>query len=544
MQGMDRREFLQAAAGAVAGMALRPLAIGKTRPAGVAPEQMNILFLVVEDWTTAGVGCYGNELVKTPHVDALARSGVRFDRAYCQAPICNPSRSSFCTGLRPGTTGIYGNWQWMSKLLPADAVSIAELLKRNGAFAVGMGKLYHHTHYAAKQLSAFDRLELCKPPPGYKGISKGYRQPPGTRPRRKKSWRFTPDTALDARLIKLREEQKTLEKKYPLDTPDRWQKVQRPFQQLYAELVGDLGEYEEYTQDGRIARYAARMIGEFAQAGRQFFMSVGLHAPHTPLLSPKKYSDMYDPAKMPTPAAPPEADRGVPDVARRSGRNYDIFNQFEPTGERVRAALAGYYGCSSFVDAQIGIVLDALARAGIAERTIVVMFSDHGFHLGEHGCWSKYTLFEQSTRVPLIVRLPGAPANGQVCDGIVELIDVLPTLADLWGIARPDNFEGISLRPLLADAKRPWKAAAFSTLPMGGMGRAVRTKRYRYTEWAKGKAKPFAVELYDLRSDPWEQHNLASDPAAAETVARLAKLLKDGWKAALPPSSTAPARAK
>jgi len=237
------------------------------------------------------------------------------------------------------------------------------------------------------------------------------------------------------------------------------------------------------------------------------------------------------------PRAPRKDDRGVPDPAVRWGKNYDIFNQFAQTPERIRAALAGYYGCSSFVDAQIGIVLKALQTAGIADRTIVVLLADHGFHLGEHGCWSKYTLFEQSTRVPLIVRVPGAGGNGKACDGIVELVDLLPTLAELWKVKAPANLEGLSFDPLLDKPGTPWKSGAFCTLRMGAtVGRAVRAKRYRYTEWAGRGRKPDAFELYDLQADPWEQHNLAGEGDHARTRTRLAALLKQGHKAALPGS--------
>jgi uncharacterized sulfatase len=534
---MDRRDFLLTAAGGVGALALPSIGLAERKSGQADPSKMNMIFIAVEDWSTAGVGCYDNSIVKTPNLDAFARTGVRFARAYCQAPVCNPSRSSFCTGLRPDTTGVYGNEDPMSEKLPPDAVSIAELLKRKGAFTASLGKLYHYTHCARKQLRAFDRIEISKVPEGYKGISKGYKLPPGTPPQPKRDFKYTPDPVIDAKLKKLWEERKELEKKYPLGTPNRWFKVYRPFQQLYAEMTGACAEIEEHTYDGKIARCSAEMIREFAADGRQFLLCVGLHAPHTPLVSPKKYADMYDPAKMPMPAALPDQDRNIPAVAKRNGQNFDIFNQFEQTPEKIRAALAGYYGCSSFVDAQIGIVLNALDEAGIADNTIVVVFSDHGFHLGEHGCWSKFTLFEQSTRVPLIVRVPGARANGQVCDEIVELVDVLPTLADLWNIEAPKNLEGVSFAPLLDDPAKPWKKAAFSTITLGGLGRSVRTKRYKYAEYTrKDEDKPHAIELYDLKIDPWEQNNVAGDPKYAGKVAELSKLLATGWKAALPPS--------
>ncbi len=534
---IDRRDFLKAAAGGVG--ALTWPRIGLAEPASSCDDvaSMNILFIVVEDWSTAGLHCYGNDIVQTPNIDAFAQTGVRFTRAYCQGPCCNPSRSSFLTGLRPDTTGVYSNEHPMSQHLPQDAVSIAELLKRKGAFTARLGKLYHYPHTAEKQLHAFDRLEMRTGPKGYRGITRGYSPPRGTPPEPKYNFTYYPDPATDAQLKKLKAEQKELEKKYPPGTRGRWSKVTKPFYQVWTELLGDCGKPEEHTYDGKIARYSAQIIKEYAAKNRQFFLSVGLHAPHTPLIAPKKYVDMYDPTKMPLPQATPDQDRGVPDVARKFGNNWDLFHTLQQTTQNVRNAIAGYYACSTFTDAQVGIILRALDQAGIAHKTIVFLLSDHGFHLGEHGCWSKYTLFEQSTRVPFIVRLPGAKGNGQACDGIVELVDLLPTMADLWNIDPPKNFEGISFAPLLDTPQRPWKKAAFTVLATRGLGRSVRTKRYKYAEYTKKGAKaPYAVELYDLHVDPWEQNNVVHHPAYAQTVAELAKLLAAGWKAALPPS--------
>jgi arylsulfatase A-like enzyme len=548
---MKRRDFLKAASSAAGLLAVNRLGLGAasatvpaTAPATMprTAGMMNILFLIVEDWTPAAIGCYGSRISRTPNVDALARSGVRFDRAYVSVPICNPSRSSLCTGLRPDSTHVYGNDDNMGKCLPLDAISLAELLRRRGAYTASISKLYHTTEIAEKQLAAFDRLEMCDKPTGYKGVSKGYKAPPGTPPSLRKGWTYTPDLQLDAKLVQLKKEEKELEKKYTPGTPGRYNKVYAPFYQEYTELLGDSGEREEHMQDGKIARLACQMLREFAADERQFFLSVGLHAPHTPLLAPKKYVDLYNPDDMPMPHAPHSQDRGVPDIALKYGKNYDVFCKYEQTPERVRRAIASYYACSTFVDAQIGLILKGLEDAGLADNTIVVLVGDHGFHLGEHGCWSKYTLFEQSTHAPLIVRVPGAKANGKACDQIVEFVDLLPTFADLWSIETPKTFEGLSLAPLLQDPSRPWKKAAFTMLPAvgNGLGRSVRTRRYRYSEWRGDKSlpgtrsKPVAVELYDLQADPWEQVNLADDGDLARLRTQMAELLAAGYGAALP----------
>lgn len=228
------------------------------------------------------------------------------------------------------------------------------------------------------------------------------------------------------------------------------------------------------------------------------------------------------------------------------GCNYDIFNglypKFAQTPVREREALAAYYACASYVDAQIGLVLAGLEGAGLAENTIVVFFSDHGFQLGEHGMWSKFSLFEQSTRVPLIVRMPGAAGNGRATDAMVELVDVLPTLAEWWGLPRDPRWEGDSFAPLVQQPVQPWKEAVFATIPISGLGRMVRTPGWRYSEWRKdtalpGKTPPVARELYDLQKDPWEQINLADDPAHTAKAAEMAARLQAGWQAARPPGA-------
>jgi len=258
------------------------------------------------------------------------------------------------------------------------------------------------------------------------------------------------------------------------------------------------------------------------------------------LRCPKEYLDLYEFDQIPAPEAPAEKDRGIPAVAKRLGLNYDIFNRnykHPVSSEAARRAVMAYYACSSFVDSQIGLVLEALDREGLKDSTIVIIFSDHGFQLGEHGLWSKYTLFEQSTRVPLLVRVPGAAANGAVCDQIVELVDLVPTLCELLNMSRPANLEGTSIVPLLSRPGQPWKKAAFTVCPIAGyVGRSVRTKRWRYAEWQSKKTDASEIELYDLKADPWEQNNLADDPERAKQVARLAALLKGGWRAALPGS--------
>ena len=227
-----------------------------------------------------------------------------------------------------------------------------------------------------------------------------------------------------------------------------------------------------------------------------------------------------------------DKDTDVPELARRRDQDH-VTNHFIGTD---REALAAYYACCTYMDAQLGIVLDALERTGLDENTIVIFYADHGFQLGQHGLWCKNTLFEQSTQVPFIVRVPGAPANGSACHAFVELVDVFPTICDLLRIAYPhDRFEGVSLTPLLGDTSLPWKTCAFSEVKLGPhLARAVRADRYRYGKWEREDGSTLAEELYDMEADPWEQHNLAADPRFSARLQEMEAMLEAGWKAALP----------
>lgn len=510
---------------------------------GKDPRDMNILVIVVEDWSAFALGCYGNPVVQTPHLDRLAAGGVRFNHAYCQGTVCNPSRAALVTGLRPDSTRVYGNGDAMDRHVPARSPSLPLTLRqRDGAWLGTLGKLVHRWDEAQRFAVGFDLNEYTHPYDvidGFDGVQRPIPAPPGV-----SVWAEDEALALpEPHGSRLRELQAEREAKKAAGAPETWE-LRKPFQQYYAEMIGDSGLPEESMEDGRIARRAAGLLGELKTRKQPFFLSVGLYATHTPLLAPRDYTRLYDPDAMAATAAPLSGDDGVPAVARRLGRNYDIFNGYWPefarTPTRERAALAAYYACATYLDAQIGIVLDGLDRAGLADDTIVLFFADHGFHLGEHGMWSKFSLFEQSSRVPLIVRVPGAPANGRSCDALVELVDVLPTLADWWGLPRAPEWEGDSFRPLLDDPDQPWKQAVFASIPIRGLGRMVRTARYRYSEWRPDLSLPTATppqerELYDLSEDPLEQHNLIDDPAQRAQVDALAARLRAGWSAARPP---------
>lgn len=517
-------------------------------------EKMNILFITVEDWNADALGCYGNEVVKTPNLDALAQKGVVFNRAYCQGVVCNPSRSSFTTGLRPETTGVWGNADDCDNFINADHPNIAAILKQKGAYTAQTGKLMHKWKHSLNVINHFDQVEMEKPfldengvvidlEPDrgpFTGITK-YKNviPDYLASTEKRDWVWVPNKEHDEELVRLQQER---DAKLAAGEPNTWA-LRKPFQQYHAEMLGDMGFEDPYSDDGLVALFGEKMIDDFAQEQKQFFLHVGFYAPHTPLLAPKEYVEMYDTADIQISTRTRDKDQGVPDIAVRNGNNYDIFNgmypQFAPTPERQKLAIQAYYATSSFVDAQIGKLLKALERNGLSENTIVVMVADHGFHLGEHGCWSKFTVFEESIRVPFVMYVPGAKANGKKIDEIVELVDLIPTFSDLWDIEKDERMEGISFTPLLDNPNQEWKKAAFSMAPRPLNANTVRTKRYRYAEFGNQQelvagSIPVAIELYDHDIDPYEQINLAGNPEFASIEAELKEMLYAGWKAALP----------
>ncbi|MCX7048650.1 MAG: sulfatase [Candidatus Sumerlaeota bacterium] len=467
-------------------------------------SRMNVLFIITED-TNAGVwGCNGNPICKTPNIDRFAAGAVLFESAYVQAVCCNPTRTSFLTGLRPLSTGVWSNGQVMQERLPAGALTLPEYLKKKDFSTAVIGKFFHLTEYAEKQLLAFDRIEMYPKPPNWKG--------PGP------ILAFTPV-------------------KRPQKDPapaDRNSKEFRLWRTRQSDRYGDSGIAPEEEGDYRIAKTACALLKDFAQTKKRFFLSVHQTRPHTPLIAPKKYIAMYDPAKIPDPPAPPSSLKGCPYPKRVTGGNPDIFTKEQPTPQQAKEAIAAYYACMSFVDDNIGMILDALDKEGLAGNTIVFILGDHGFHLGDHGFWSKYSMLEETRRAPLAVRVPGAPGNGKVCREFVEFVDFVPTVGELAGLDLPANLEGTSFAPLLANPDQPWKKAVF--MVESPDNQVVRTKKFSYMELKNG---PVPVALYDLEKDPWETINMADDPAYSKNRKEMAELLKAGWKAALPDRAAA-----
>jgi uncharacterized sulfatase len=485
--------------------------VGASADAPAMPDtsRMNILLIDIEDTNAAALGVYGNPICKTPHLQRFAETAVRFDAAYVQAVCCNPSRTSFLTGLRPLTTGVTSNGHVMDEHLPPGTITLPEMLKARGFYLADIGKLFHRLDYADKQMAVFDRIEMYDRPEGWQG----------------------PDPILDFPAVRGRGRG---------DEPapkDRNSKAYRQWRAKHSDRFGDSGLAREEERDYRNALVAVALLKEFAKEKRHFFLAMGQSRPHTPLVAPKQYVDMYDPATIPMPPAPVEKLVKFPYMKRATGGNPDIFMQKQPTPEQVRGAIAAYYACLTFVDDNIGMVLRALEEAGLADNTIVIFLGDHGFHLGDHNFWSKYSMLEQTRRAPLIVRVPGAPANGKVCREIVEFVDLVPTIGELVELKVPGNVEGTSFVPLLVDPNRPWKKAMFLVEGDSERGQVVRTKKYSYMEFEKGE---MPAALYDLQKDPWETANVVDDPAYADVRRKMADLLHAGWKAARPPGVKAP----
>jgi len=449
-----------------------------------AQPKFNVLHIVSDDLNTS-LGCYGHAQVKSPHIDKLAASGVRFEKAYCQFPLCNPSRASFMTGMRPGSTKVYENSTHFRQALP-EVLSIPQTFSKAGAFSARVGKLYHY----------------------------GVPTQIGTS---------------------------------GLDDEPSWQQVVNPIghdkkveDQIHTLTPGQFGgtlswfndPSEEPQTDAVGAAEAIKLLE--AKKDGPFYLAVGFYRPHTPYVAPKKYFEQYPIEKVQLPTGPMKDAPGIPTQAYASYKK----EQDQLTDPMRKEILQAYFASTTFMDDQVGEVVAAVERLGLREKTVIVFHSDHGYHLGDHGLWQKQSLWENSAHVPLIISVPGNANNGKACPRTVELIDLHATLADVCGLPDPAS-DGTSLKPLLDNPQAAWERPAFTQVMRGGipgtgkgqgkkgkgkvsLGVSVRTEQFRYTEWDEGRQGSM---LFDLPNDPQETKDLSKDPAHAETISKMNAML-------------------
>ncbi len=448
--------------------------IGVTAAESTKP---NVLFLIADDLNVS-LGSYGHTQIETPNLDRLASEGVRFEHAYCQYPLCGPSRNSMLTGLYPNSTGIHQNSQIFRQTIPQHQ-SLPQAFRLDGYFAGRIGKLYHYNVP--------------------KSIGTNGHDDPG-------SWELELNPAGCDRLLEEGE----------------------IFSLSKNQFGGTLSWYasprdDRLHTDGMLADDACWVLDRCAtRAERPFFLAVGFYRPHTPYVAPEPYFEKYPRDQMPIVENSKVKTNGVPKAALESAQKI----QDSMSSDLRREAIQAYYASISFMDAQVGRVLDRLDSLGLRDNTIIVFTSDHGYHLGEHGLWQKLSLFEESAQVPLIISAPGMLKN-QVSNSPVGLIDLYPTLTELCSVKAPENLQGQSLVPMLKDSAAKGRGWTISQLMRGNakqkfFGFSIRTPEYRYTEWDTGKA---GRELYDHQSDPKEQTNLAEDPKYSPIIETLAKTL-------------------
>ncbi len=462
-------------------------------------SKKNVLFFIVDD-LRCEIGCWGYDYMVTPHLDRLAATGTRFTRAYCQQALCHPSRNSVLSGLRPDALTGRAHASFYREARP-NIVSLPQHFKNHGYHTRSIGKVLHHNGLGP------DKVE-----PQYDPIS--WSEP-----------MFWPKTGI-----------------YALN-PEVWTRCQIernsgigiPKENKSLTECADVPD--NAYRDGMVASEAIKTLGRVKD--QPFFLAIGFYKPHTPFTAPRKYWDLYDPNEIQlatNPEPPVDAPKEATMYNWRYIRNFRGCPDEGPMpDDMARHLLHAYYASISYMDAQLGRVLDELDRLGLADSTAVVLWSDHGYQMGEHGIWGKHTNFEDAVLTPMIVRAPGQKHPGQASNALVELVDIYPTLCGLCDLELPEHLEGTSFLPLLDQPERHWKSAAFSQFARGNvMGRSMRTPRYRYTLWRRARdGRVMGRELYDHNTDPNENTNIAANPKNEVLIRQLETELQSGWKSAL-----------
>lgn len=494
----------------------------------ISVQQPNILFIPIDDLRPE-LGCYGNEAVKTPNIDRLAGQGVTFLRAYCQQAVCNPSRASLLTGLRPDSIQVWDLYTKLRDKVP-DVITLPQFFRQNGYTAIGLGKTFHND--IPDTLSWTEKLYIDGFP-------------------------FDPDAVYanpeNLQIQEGKKQQLIAAGKSRIDVFGHW------YLKAHATEVATTDDDDVYY-DGAQTTLAIEQLQELAAQDDPFFLSVGYYRPHLPFNAPKKYWDLYERDSIPL-AENPFVPEGSPAYAVHGDqelRYYDdchdlplpVENAWDQ--DRQRELKHGYYASVSYIDAQIGRLLTELDELGISDNTLIVLWGDHGWKLGEHNAWGKMSNFEIDTRVPLIVSGYRVKAKGRQSNALTELVDIYPTLLDIANFPVPDYLQGTSLVPLLDNPDTAWKSAVFSQFLLGRfgppetrrreiMGYTIRTDQYRYVEWydwnkdQQVRGDLIGTELFDHTVDPQEDKNLAQDSKHQSSVETLHKQLEMGWKHARPP---------
>ena len=499
-----------------------------------AASKPNVLFIAVDD-LRPDLGCYGNIVAKSPNIDRIAARGTVFNRAYVSQAVCSPSRTAIMTGLRPDTTRVWDLTTHFRVAQP-DCTTLPQYFKANGYHTAALNKIYH------------------------KGLEDG------------RSWSephwYSSGNAVDTDLVDWTKQIKT---KHDVNVSEFAEGQTGPERKNgKSAKKGPSFEVsakaDDQLPDGATAAEAVKRLHELKSKGKPFFLAVGFAKPHLPFVAPKKYWDLYDPNSIPLPAID-HLPKGAPEFAGHNNselHNYPGVPKENPIpADFAKQLRHGYYACISYTDAQIGKVLDALEKEGLADNTIIVLWGDHGWQLGEHGLWHKHTNFEIATRAPLLISVPKQKTAGQKCNAPVEFVDVYPTLADLCGLLKPTGLPGSSLKPFIENPATPMAKVAISQYPRNAgqagavMGYSIRDERWRATFWReRNGSKIVATELYDEQNDPAETVSLHDRPEHKTLLETLAKNLpailtepapakassKKNGKAAAAKSAAAPAK--
>ncbi|MEK9633301.1 MAG: sulfatase-like hydrolase/transferase, partial [Opitutae bacterium] len=476
----------------------RPAVTSKLPVIKPKAEKKNILFVVCDDLNTH-VSSSGYKNISTPNLSKLAKESITFNRAFCQYPVCGPSRASFLSGLYPQSTGVLNNTLDIRKTRPG-TISMPQFFKQNGYWTAGVGKVFHNTKSDHGDIAWHENL------------------------------RFENDelaVVREARL-KFEAEHGSIDKQ---PNKKKWKELKKSVSaKLNAQTPpgkGRSGLTDAQHKDGKNARQVVRWIEDKSYGDKPFFIALGLQKPHVPFLAPDKYFDLYPFDKISYQIDRPNLWDFLPKSAL--SKRYEAFGfEFAKENHPLRKEyIQAYHACVSFIDAQLGLVMDGLKKNGLWEDTIIVFTSDHGYHLGDHFIWGKVTLFDVGAKVPFIVRAPGLSKSGTTSEAMVELIDVYPTLADLAGLQAPGHLQGSSLRPLLGHPERMGQREyAYSVVTRGpkNLGYALRNQNWRYGKWPDGE------ELYNLRNDPQEKNNLARKERLKDRLEEFREILADKQK--------------